>query len=432
MFLKERHNQLSIIFLWLCSIVSPCQAQNANGIKFEAGLNFAQIKVKAKKEGKYIFVDTYTTWCGPCKTMAMDIFPQKKVGDVFNANFINLAVQLDTTRNDNLEVKKWYNDASLIKKEYKINVFPTYLFLNPDGVLMHIVIGSSSAEEFVENAQKALDPATQGINLLKEFERGRRDTSFLKLMIQNATSSHSDNRARYVQLFLKMQKNLLTEQNIRFIAQSVSSSKDIGYNILVDYPKEVNVIIGENWRNNIINDVIFNEYILPKLRVNGKKEVLNGGMFTYTGEIRENINWKTLQDSLQKKFSERSARLLINAKTTYYSWTNDWQMLNLILLQYSSIPKEGNDDEVLSKWLGRFANFCKEKEYLADVVIWADRLKLNEKNPLNIKYYGLVLYSLGKENDAVLFLKKYQSLLKKPDGEILKLINKIEKQPSLN
>ncbi len=36
-------------------------------IHFENGLSWEQIKEKAKAEHKYIFVDCYATWCGPCK-----------------------------------------------------------------------------------------------------------------------------------------------------------------------------------------------------------------------------------------------------------------------------------------------------------------------------------------------------------------------------
>ena len=96
-------------------------AQEQRGIEFTKGLTWAQVKEKAKKENKYIFLDGYTTWCGPCKQMAREVFPQAALGEFFNKNFLNVAVQFDVTKKDGQEVKNWYNDAAALAKNYKID-----------------------------------------------------------------------------------------------------------------------------------------------------------------------------------------------------------------------------------------------------------------------------------------------------------------------
>lgn len=113
----------------LILVSSFVKAQEEKGIKFEHGLSWLQIKEKAQTENKFIFLDGYTTWCGPCKQMAKEIFPQPSVGDFFNKNFINVAVQFDVAKNDNVEVKSWYKDAETLKETFKVNSYPTYLFL---------------------------------------------------------------------------------------------------------------------------------------------------------------------------------------------------------------------------------------------------------------------------------------------------------------
>ena len=70
---------------------TACRAQNGDGIAFEdSTVTFADACAKAKAEGKMIFIDCYTSWCGPCKRMAREIFPQKVVGDFFNKTFVCL------------------------------------------------------------------------------------------------------------------------------------------------------------------------------------------------------------------------------------------------------------------------------------------------------------------------------------------------------
>ena len=47
-------------------------------------LSYHQALEVAKAEKKLLFVDCYTSWCGPCQQMAKEVFSQKEAGDYFN------------------------------------------------------------------------------------------------------------------------------------------------------------------------------------------------------------------------------------------------------------------------------------------------------------------------------------------------------------
>ena len=56
---------------------------------FSQGVDFKQITLKealeqAKAQGKMVFVDCYTTWCGPCKMMAQEVFSLKRRPGTFS------------------------------------------------------------------------------------------------------------------------------------------------------------------------------------------------------------------------------------------------------------------------------------------------------------------------------------------------------------
>ena len=80
------------------------QNEGQEGIVFMENQPWSEVLQKAKEQNRLIFMDCYTVWCGPCKGLAKDIFPQKKVGDFFNANFVN--AKYDMEKGEGLALKK--------------------------------------------------------------------------------------------------------------------------------------------------------------------------------------------------------------------------------------------------------------------------------------------------------------------------------------
>jgi len=93
----------------------------------------------------------------------------------------------------------------------------------------------------------------------------------------------------------------------------------------------------------------------------------------------------------------------------------------------STVSQHQNTEiDIISDWLQYFTTFCKESKYLEDVLIWARNVQSNIEDPTAIKNYGLVLYKVGKKEQAIAMLLKCQNLLPKPDESITALIAKIK------
>ena len=95
----------------------------------------------AKKEKKMIFVDCYTSWCGPCKMLAKNIFTQDSVADFYNANFI--CFQIDMEKGEGPE----------LARKYGVAAFPTLLYVDKDGMLKHCVVGYLQTHELILNGE---------------------------------------------------------------------------------------------------------------------------------------------------------------------------------------------------------------------------------------------------------------------------------------
>ena len=74
----------------------------------------------AKRQNKNIFIDTYASYCKPCKKMDIE-FRDENLANYFNSNFVNVKVNME------------HEKAEAFKSAYSIVFLPTLLFVNPEG-----------------------------------------------------------------------------------------------------------------------------------------------------------------------------------------------------------------------------------------------------------------------------------------------------------
>jgi thiol-disulfide isomerase/thioredoxin len=146
---------LYILMFLIGTQVSQALAQ---GMEFQHS-SLAKVKEIAKAKNKLIFIDFYTDWCGPCKMMSSDVFPQKEVGDFYNANFI--AVKIDAEK----------GEGPAIAKQYAVNAYPTLTYINYKGEVVHKFVGSTDVKDFLEHGRMALSPQGDYEKLKDKFAK---------------------------------------------------------------------------------------------------------------------------------------------------------------------------------------------------------------------------------------------------------------------
>lgn len=99
---------------------------------------------KAKAEHKYIFVDAYATWCGPCKQLKKTTFVDDQAADFFNKTFVN--VSIDMEKGEGMELaSKW-----------EVQEYPTLLILDYKGNVVLRSVGYLDAKQLTAFGKKAL------------------------------------------------------------------------------------------------------------------------------------------------------------------------------------------------------------------------------------------------------------------------------------
>ena len=153
---------------------------------FNEGKTFQQILAQAKADGKPVFVDCYTSWCGPCKHMATVVFPQKEAGEYFNSKFVCWKVDMEK------------GEGPELAKKYDVAAYPTFLILNADGSLRASQVGSAPLDKFIKTIDGLLNEE-KGLNWYQQqFKDGNRDDAFLKDYMDLLDSRYLRNEKKQV------------------------------------------------------------------------------------------------------------------------------------------------------------------------------------------------------------------------------------------
>ncbi|MBD0830628.1 thioredoxin family protein [Aestuariibaculum sediminum] len=169
---------------------------------FAQGINFQHISLeealdKAEKENKLVFIDFYTTWCAPCKSLAKFVFPLKEVGDLYNKEFIS--IKLDAER-----------EGAPAARKYNVSSYPTLLFLNSKGTAVYKDTGSLPTDAFIELGRKAVASVSSEYSLVKlkeEYPKRQNDEHFLKIYF-NKMRDYGQSPSEGIEAWLKVQTEI--------------------------------------------------------------------------------------------------------------------------------------------------------------------------------------------------------------------------------
>lgn len=206
-------------FLFLAVSLSASLA-TAQGIDFFKG-EWQEALAQAKSQDKLIFVDAYATWCGPCKRMAAEVFPNEKVGAFYNRNFISLKIDMEAPENEEFRSK------------YPVAAFPTLYYINAEGEVVQNVRGAQAVDQFIRTGEKALALSEPTGDYAEQYADGNREPElvykYVRSLIRNGES-----HLRVANDFLREQSDLNSPENLQFIMLAATEADSRIFKLMTD------------------------------------------------------------------------------------------------------------------------------------------------------------------------------------------------------
>lgn len=350
---------------------------------------------KAKEEDKLIFVDCYTDWCGPCKWMSANVFTDEKVADLYNDKFINVKIDMEK------------GEGILFAKAYNVRAYPTLMFIDANGNMVHQAVGSRPVEGFLELGNAATDPDQQVGSLAQKYKEGNRDADFLMNYAQAAQSANMKEASGIAEEYLASQSDWSSEETMKFIFDMMDYDMD---SKLFKYVKDNRAAFHKAMDKSKVDEKLKGAAYMSLMRNRDatQEDIVNTYKSVFAEDYQQYADEHNLNTLMYSKDAKTVDQFLVAANhymDTYQP--KDWSMLNSVAWRVYELT----DDP---KQLGKARAWAKKSVDLNSTYYNNDTLasicfKLKEKE-LATKHAMIAIELAKKDGDEA---KETKALLEK-------------------
>lgn len=334
----------------------------AQGIVFHEG-NWLSALEKAEQENKLIFMDAYTTWCGPCKMMDKQTFVDSAVGVLYNRQFIN--VKMNMEKGEGIELARTYN----------VQAYPTLLFLDPAGQIVHRVAGFHLPGQFIDLAKTALDPNRKMMALDDQYAQGDRDPDFLFSYAYMRLNAMDGTHYPVAVEYMATQNDWSTAKNLEFIFAFAEYIDGDLFRYLIDHRSTFQAHYGSTPVIRKIDEVI--------------------SMANFLNEP----DWTAVESLLNGLYPGESARQLAYFKMNYFQQSGRIEEYTAAALAYySAYPAE--DADALNEAAWSFYEHVEDPDALNQALKWAKQAVKWSDTYYNNDTLAALYFKLGKKGKA--------------------------------
>ena len=376
-----------LTLLTICLLLGNTSA--AQGIEFFKG-TWEEALVEAKKHDKIIFVDAYAVWCGPCKRMSNNVFPNDKVGTFYNKNFINM--KLDMERGEGLK----------FRKKYPVSAFPTLFYIDYTGELVMKVKGAQDVAGFIKLGHNALNKIDRSGLFAEAYEKGDRDPELVYNYVK-ALNKAGKPSLKIANEYIRSQKDLSTKENLRFILEAASEVDSRIFGLMIEHRQEIEAVVSKEQ---------VQARILDASKATADKAI----------EFKSKDLLTEAHDAMKKYYPEMAKAFIYQTEMGYCLTQGELDDYLDACKNYAKKVAKNDADE-LSNLAVKIANsFQGEQKAMGQAESFA---ALATKKSTNYKHwmnYASILRRNGKQSKAIEAAKTSLELVKGTDPKQVKMV----------
>ena len=383
------------LFLLLTSFILSGSI-SAQGIEFFHG-TWDEALEKSKVEERPIFVDCYTTWCGPCKRMAKQVFTQPAVGEFYNDNYINVKIDMESKMGRKFGSK------------YPVQAYPTLYFIDAAGEVLHKIKGGQQAEGLLQMGKFVLGKVDYSADYAKQYEGGDRDPELI-LNYVKALNKSNKSSSKVANEYLRSQKDLNTEFNQNFIFEAVSEADSRIFDLMIENKASIVKVHGEK----AVAETI-------------EKACLKTAQKAIEFESEDLL--VESQDKIKKYIPSKSREFIAVTNLDFHKNLGNTEAYRKCCKDY--VKKQiGNDAKELNELAkSLMKSFAFDEDARKDAEKYAKKASDNEANINYYLTYASILDSNGKKSEAVKVAKKALDIVgddKRAQMSIQQFIEKVQ------
>jgi len=302
----------------------------------------------------------------------------------------------------------------MLYSQYNVNSYPTFLYFDEKGDLVHRFSGAVKQEKFIEESDLALKSDKAFYKLKQRLDNGDRGEQTLYDYVY-ALNSAGFPYDSILNLYLEVNSNLLDNKTIGIVFDLSRNIKSKAYEFMLEnIPQFI-----QNYGETKLNEKIWTDCL---------REVKNNANLTDTSIlIKANI---IVQRHLPVDRKRREYVLRI----THLFATGQKEKYGYYVIKFAQLYPSKNSYELKSRAQAFLDNF-EEKRHLDYALIWINEsIKLNP-DPDNLFIKARILFKLREFNLAKKEANKSIKLAKKNGFEysgVTELLDKIKMEQFLN